>query len=174
MVMRWPIDQLGWVLGLRQRRPFKLRLGPCPKRTARSGDDDALDRGGIFAHQRLKHGGMFAVDWQDARAMPRGLCHQKRACGDKRFLVGQGQRGPLGQRTKARFQPCRAHDGGHNPIGGAAGRVDQGLGACCDLGSTALERRAQILQTVVIGRDGQFGAQCARLRGQPRYIAPAS
>ena len=80
------------------------------------------------------------------------------AGGHQAFLVGQSQDRALLQGAQARLQPGHADDGRHDPIGGAAGSLDQRIPPGGGQGVRALQGSAQGGQTGFVGADGNLRA----------------
>ena len=112
-----PITQFGWAsacsrVAAEMRSALHSRNGP-----ARRGDGHCLDRGRIARADRLKQGVVLGVHRQDHRTRaPRGL-HHRRAGAHQRFLVGERNRAPGGDRGEGRPQSRRADDRGNHQIG---------------------------------------------------------
>ena len=167
-----PHGPIGVRRGLRHADMGQFLQRRIAKGAARCGDDDPLDLRHIFAHQRLKNGGMFAINGQNACSVLLRRGHQQGPGSDQRFLIGQGQCGALLQRDQPRRQPGGTDDGRHHPISRHSGRLEQRRAPGHGLHRAARQGIAQRIQLARIGGHSHLGPQAAGIRGQLRHVLP--
>jgi hypothetical protein len=103
--------------GLLDGHGLELGRRAAAERAARRRQDELVDRARLLGDDELVQGRVLGVDRQDLRA--RGLRQRghQLAADDQRFLVGEREVDPLGERDDRRAEPGRADDRVEHEIG---------------------------------------------------------
>ena len=109
----------------RDSRHFRQRHGATWP--ARSSQDDLRHRRRVAHIKCLENGVMFAIHGQDGRTPSAGCGQNGLARANQAFLIGNRHHAAAGECRHGGGQAGRAHNGGHGPIGGQAGRRDHCL-----------------------------------------------
>jgi hypothetical protein len=152
--------------GLFRRRPGHFGQRPFPKRSAGRCQYDALDGFAAVLLQDLKDRVVLGIDRKQGRTTAGHLGHHEFAGADQGLLVGQGDHGAASDRRQGRRQTGRADDRGHDPVGRALGRFDQGLRACRYFDPGAGEGRLEIAVTALVADHDQLRSQPPCLFGE--------
>ena len=132
------------------------------------------DRADIFdpaALQALENCIVFAVHRQQRGAVAAHCSSHDLACGNQRFLVGQGDGAALLDRSHGRAKSGTADDRGHRQIDRACRRFAQRGPACRGLDAAIRQRLAQIGKAALVGHYGNLGPELARCRSKRGDLA---